>query len=34
MEANYKIDDEVTVSGTLTGIGDVKGIITEMEYNL
>lgn len=32
MEAKYKVDDEVTVSGTLTGIGDIKGQITEVKF--
>lgn len=33
MNAKYKINDEVIISGTLTGIGDVKGTISDLEYN-
>lgn len=33
MNAKYKINDEVVISGTLTGIGDVKGTISDLEYN-
>lgn len=32
-EAIYKVRDEVIVSGSFTGIGDVLGVIYEVEYN-